>query len=99
VQTVKKDLLEQRKEDVKEIEMVRDAIAEFVEGRLQGTREEMNHVAQMVVVLTENCLIEQGTQMSLLTAHLTEPSELAVEQSFQESRPEARPDGKRTFSS
>jgi len=27
-------LLEQRKEDVKEIEMVKDAIAEFVEARL-----------------------------------------------------------------
>ena len=58
VQSVKSNLLEQRKEDVKEIEMVKDAIAEFVEARLQVGRDEINQVAQMVVILTENCLIE-----------------------------------------
>ena len=34
LRTVKSDLLEQRKEDLKEMEMVKDAIAEFVEAKL-----------------------------------------------------------------
>lgn len=48
------------------MEIIRDGVAEFVEAKLKALKNEVNCLAQMSVVLTENCLIEQGIQMSLL---------------------------------
>lgn len=54
-----------RKEDLDEIKTVRDSIAEWTDKKLQGVQKEIIECAKMVVVLTENCLIEQGIANSL----------------------------------
>ena len=53
---------------MKEVHMVRDGITEWVEKKMMELQTEILALSKLVVVLTENALIEQGIAISSFNA-------------------------------